>query len=443
MGRRTGSCGILIVLVVFMGLGLLCGVVLDRLVVSYVAVPTQVPRDAAAEFGLMAQAWNVIDRVYVDRTAIQPITLTYGALSGMVDALGDTGHSVFLTPQMVAEESQFESGDYEGVGLEVQSKDGHVVIVAPMDGSPAQRAGLLAGDVIMKVDGQDVSQLPLSDVVARIVGPAGTQVTLTILNPTTNAMRDVTLKRETITIHNVAWQQLPGTRLAHLRLAAFSQDVTQDLRQALAEVEQAQLSGLVLDLRNNPGGLLDEAIKSASQFLSSGDVVLTKDVNGQITHVAVQPGGVALELPLVVLINGGTASGAEVMAGALQDAGRGSLVGETTFGTGTVLEQFKLPDGSALMLATQEWLTPKGRQIWHKGLAPDVAVTLDPGKSILLPEEEQGLTAAQLQDSGDAQLLRAIELLGVSQGKPSGASDLGGDRSAPLAAVLALRRIQG
>jgi carboxyl-terminal processing protease len=399
-----------------LGLGLLCGVVLDRLVISLVAAPVQVPRDAATQFQLMAEAWNLIDHVYVDRQAIQPITLTYGALSGMVDALGDTGHSIFMTPQMVAEESQFERGGYEGVGLEVQSKDGHVVIVAPFDGSPAQRAGLLPGDVIMKVDGLDVSQMAISDVVARIIGPAGTEVTLTVLSPATNVMRDVTLKREKITTHNVEWGQVPGTKLAHLRLAAFSAGVTQDLRQALVEVQQAQLSGLILDLRNNPGGLLDEAVKSASQFLSSGDVVLTKDVDGQITPLPVEAGGAAPELPLVVLINGGTASGAEVMAGALQDAGRGALVGETTFGTGTVLQQFQLADGSALMLATEEWLTPKGRQIWHKGLSPDVAIALDVGKSILLPEDEQGLTAAQLQDSGDAQLLRAIELLATVTG---------------------------
>lgn len=415
MSNRSG-CVISILVLMALAFGVVGGVVIDRLVVGYTTAAVQVPRAAAAEFRLMAEAWNTIDRVYVDRAAIQPITMTYGALGGMVDALGDTGHSVFMTPQMVTEESQFESGGYEGVGLEVQSKDGHVVIVTPFDGSPAQRAGIVAGEIILKVDGQDVSQMAISDVVARIVGPAGTQVTLTILNPTTNEMRDVTLKREKIAIHNVVWNQLPGTNIAHLRLAAFSQGVTQDLRQALSEIQQAQLSALVLDLRNNPGGLLDEAVASASQFLSSGDVVLARDVNGQVKHLEVQPGGLAPEIPLVVLINGGTASGAEVMAGALQDAGRGALVGDTTFGTGTVLQQFQLSDGSALMLATQEWLTPKGRQIWHKGLSPDVAVALEAGKSGLSPEEEQGLTAAQLQDSGDAQLLRAIELLGSAAG---------------------------
>jgi len=410
----AGALRIVLVLAAVLAVGLVSGVVLDRLVLAYVAAPAQVPADAAGQFQLLAEAWNLIGHVYVDQGAVQPITLTYGALSGMVDALGDTGHSRFLSPQMVKEESDYERGSYEGVGLQVESKDGHVVIVTPFDGSPAQRAGLSPGDVIIKVDGQDVSQSPLGDVVGRILGPAGTKVTLTVLNPTTNLLRDVTLTRQRIALHNVTWRQLPGTTLAHLRIAGFSQGVTQDLRQALAEIEQINPAGVILDLRNNPGGLLDEAVSAASQFLTSGDVVLARDMQGNVTHMPVRRGGVAPEVPLVVLVNGGTASGAEVMAGALQDAGRGPLVGEKTFGAGTVLQQFALSDGSALLLAIEEWLTPKGRHIWHQGLAPDVAVALDAGQRILIPEEEQGLTAAQLQSSGDAQLLRAIELLSAS-----------------------------
>jgi carboxyl-terminal processing protease len=305
-------------------------------------------------------------------------------------------------------------GKFEGIGAYVEMKDGHVVVVAPMDGSPAQQAGLRPGDVIMKVDGENVAGLPLDQVVGRIMGPAGTPVTLTLLHPSTGRMQDVTLVRANITLDNVTWQRLPGTTVAHLRIVAFSQGVAQDLKQTLAEIQQAELAGLILDLRANPGGLLGEAVSTASQFLDTGDVLLVKDAQGQTTPIPVEPGGVATGIPLVVLINGGTASAAEIVAGALQDAQRAKLVGETTFGTGTVLNEFPLSDGSVLLLATQEWLTPKGRVIWHQGLSPDVTVPLPPDVAPLLPATERDLTPAQLQNSGDVQVLRALELLAGS-----------------------------
>jgi carboxyl-terminal processing protease len=209
----------------------------------------------------------------------------------------------------------------------------------------------------------------------------------------------------------VKWLRMPGTKVAHVRIATFSKGVGQDLRKALAEVEEEKLAGLILDLRNNPGGLLEEAVKTASQFLSSGNVVLEKDARGQVSPVPVLPGGLATTIPMVVLINGGTASASEIVAGALQDDHRATLVGEKTFGTGTVLEPFSLADGSALLLATKEWLTPAGQVIWHKGISPDVPVPLLPQVNPLFPEREKGMTAGQLRESKDAQLLRALDLL--------------------------------
>jgi carboxyl-terminal processing protease len=312
---------------------------------------------------------------------------------------------------MVQEQHSFTQGQFEGIGAYVEMKDGHVVIVAPMDGSPAQQAGLHPGDIILKVDGENVAGLPIDQVVSRIVGPAGTSVTLSILTPDTGQTRDVTLVRAEITLENVIWQQLPGTQIAHVRIVAFSQGVTVDLQKALAEIQQQGLTGIILDLRSDPGGLLSEAVGTASQFLASGNVLLEKDAQGTITPVPVQDGGLAPDLPLVVLIDPGTASAAEIVSGALQDAGRAKLVGETTFGTGTVLNEFALSDGSALLLATEEWLTPEGRLIWHQGIAPDIQVTLPQGTSSLLPEAEAGMTPEQMQNSGDAQLLRALELL--------------------------------
>jgi carboxyl-terminal processing protease len=362
----------------------------------------------------MAEAWNTIHQYYVDQAGIQNTDLTYGAISGMTDALGDTGHSRFLSPQMVTAEHNFNQGELEGIGAYVEMKDGNVVIVAPIDGSPAQKAGLRPGDVILKVDGRDISGLPLDQVVSLIKGPAGTSVTLTITTPSTGQTRDVTLVRARIPLIIVTWHTLPGTQIAHLRISTFSKGATDQLKTALTQILQQGLTGIVLDLRSNPGGLLDEAVGVASQFLTSGNVLLEKNAQGQTTPVQVQKGALAPNIPMVVLINEGTASAAEIVAGALHDAGRAKLVGETTFGTGTVLNEFPLSDGSALLLATEEWLTPDGSSIWHKGITPDVQVALAQGASPLLPEAEPGMTPQQLKDSGDTQLLRALQLLGSS-----------------------------
>jgi carboxyl-terminal processing protease len=392
-------------------LGLVAGVGLDRGVLTASAAPGTDPADTGPDFQLIREAWNTIQHSYVDRVAAQPRQMTYGAISGMVDALGDTGHSHFLTPDMVQHEHDFTEGHFEGIGAEVQMKDGHVVIVAPMDDSPAQQAGVHPGDIILKVNGQDVLDLPLFQVVQRIQGPAGSQVTLTLMDAQTEQTRDVSLQRARITLHNVTWQVVPGTKIAHIRIAAFSQGVTQALKQALSDAQRQGASGVILDLRNDPGGLLGEAVGVASQFLPQGNVLLEKDAQGKVIAVPVKPDGQATAMPAVVLINAGTASAAEIVAGALQDAGRARLLGETSFGTGTVLDEFHLSDGSSLLLATQEWLTPKGRVIWHQGIAPDVAVALPQNATPLLPKAERGMTAAGVRGSQDEQLLKALDVL--------------------------------
>ncbi len=366
------------------------------------------------DFHLLGEAWNTIQEQYVDRSALQPEELTYGAISGMVDALGDTGHSAFLTPDMVKELKNMERGEFKGIGVEIQMKGGRVVVVAPIDNSPAQKAGLQPGDIILKVGADDVSDWPLEKVVQRISGRAGTRVSLTLEDPRTSKQRQVNLVRATVKLHPVTWHRLPDG-IVHLRLATFDAGATRDLRQALEQVQRQSTAGIILDLRNNPGGLLDEAIGVASQFLSEGNVLLAKDAKGDSEPVPVQKGGLAFEIPLVVLVNEGSASAAEIVAGALQDAHRASLVGQTTFGTGTVLEEFRLGDGSALLLAVQEWLTPAGRSFWHKGLAPDFPVVLPPEITPVLPEAEQNFTSTELEASQDRQLLTAVRLIGQQE----------------------------
>jgi carboxyl-terminal processing protease len=411
MKRPLACLGIVIVLLLVLATGVGGGVLLDRHLLLAFDPPANIPAGADADFQLMAEAWNTIEQHYVDQPAIKPQLMTYGAISGMVDSLGDTGHSRFLDPQMVKQQNDFTQGQFEGIGAYVEMKDGNVVIVAPIDGSPAQKAGLQPGDIIVKVNGNDISGLPLDQVVAQILGPVGTSVTITIMDPKTGATRDVTLVRARITVNNVSWHQLPGTTVAHVRIIAFSQGVTDDLKTALADVKSQGMTGIILDLRNDPGGLLSEAISTASQFLTSGNVLLEKDAQGQITAVPVESGALAPTIPMKVLVNAGTASASEIVAGALQDGNRAELIGETTFGTGTVLNQFSLSDGSVVLLATQEWLTPDGHTIWHNGLTPNVVVSLPQGVSPLLPAAEENMTAAQLQDSQDTQLLRALQLL--------------------------------
>jgi len=368
------------------------------------------PKQDQPDFSLMTQAWNTIQHQYVDRQAVQPNELTYGAISGMVDALGDTGHSTFLTPDMLKELRNMERGEFKGIGIEIQMKDGHVVIVAPMDDSPAQRAGLRAGEIILRVSGQDITDWPLNRVVEQISGKAGTKVALTIQDGHTGHIREVSITRASIKLHEVTWQRLPGTSIAHVRVTSFDAGVTKDLRKALQAIQHEKLNGIILDLRNNPGGLLDEAIGVASQFLSDGCVLQAKNAKGELEPVAVEKGGLATDIPLWVLINEGSASAAEIVAGALQDAQRSDLIGQTTFGTGTVLQEFKLRDGSALLLAVEEWLTPNGRSFWHKGIKPQFEVPLGPEITPLFPEAERGLTPDQLQASDDRQLLTALRL---------------------------------
>jgi carboxyl-terminal processing protease len=377
-----------------------------------ISVPSnEIPPEAKSNFGLMAETWNAIHSYYVDRAAVKSKTMTYGAISGMVDALGDTGHSTFLSPEMIKEEEEYTRGQYKGIGAEVEMKEGRVVIVAPLDDSPAKKAGLKPGQIIIAVNGKEVAGLGLIQVVKRILGPPGTKVTLRIFSSKTGLTREITLVRAAITVNNVTWHQIPGTKIAHLRIAGFSEGVTEDLKKALEKIRDKHMEGLILDLRNNPGGLLNEAIATASQFLSGGFVLQEKNAQGHISPVSVEKGGVAPNIPIVALVNGGTASAAEIVAGALQDRQRAVLVGTATFGTGTVLKQFPLSDGSALLLAVQEWLTPDGHTIWHKGITPNALVALPDGVTPLLPLDETDMTFQELRKSKDDQFLHALDLL--------------------------------
>jgi carboxyl-terminal processing protease len=411
------------VLALFTAGGFVAGVVLDRKAFlpmtgaitgtgQTTAKGTPSPNSATINLNLINEAYKAIEENYADRDTLKKTDMTYGAISGMVDSLGDTGHSRFLSPDMVESEKRSIEGEFEGIGALLNvNADGNPVILAPMDDSPAQKAGLLPGDIIMAVNGEDVSHAALSEVVRRVLGPAGTKVTLTIRTPETDTVRDVTITRAKIVVKNITWQMLPGTNVAHIRIASYSQNVSKDLKNALQQAKDQGAKGIILDLRNNPGGLLNEATEVIGQFVKDGTALKVKDAQGTVRAIPAGRDGIATDIPMVVLINKGSASAAEITAGAIQDYKRAQLIGETTFGTGTVLNQFRLSDGSALLLATELWLTPNERVIWHQGIKPDVEVKLPTTISPSLPETERTLTAEDLKNIKDTQLLKGLETL--------------------------------
>jgi carboxyl-terminal processing protease len=369
------------------------------------------PAGLGETFAPFWEAWNLVERHYVDRQAVQPRRMTQGAIQGMLTSLGDIGHTTFLTPEELRQLESNLEGHFEGVGARMTLRDRRPTVVETLPGSPARAAGLRPGDVLLEVEGKDVSHLPLDRIVQLVHGPAGTTVRLSVLRKGNAQPLQFSVARARVEIEDVTWHLLPGVLIAHLAVHEFGGQTDAQFRAALRQARDQGAKGLLLDLRGNPGGLRDQAVALTSEFLTGGNVFLEQDAAGKRTAVPVRPGGVATDLPVCVLIDDGTASAAEICAGALQDHGRGQLVGTRTFGTGTVLKPFALSDGSAVLLAVTEWLTPTGRQIWHQGISPDLEVTLPDGAAPLLPGEEVGLDAAALASSQDKQLVKAIEVL--------------------------------
>lgn len=369
--------------------------------------------DQPAQFDVFWETWNLVQTNFVDRAALDPTRMAYGAIRGMVAALGDTGHTSFLTPQEREERLTSISGRFTGIGAQLGEENGLPIIVSPFDGSPAQQAGVKAGDVILEVNGEDVSELSLTQIAEKVRGPADSQVTLTLFRTAENRSLEIVVTRGEITIPAVTWTKIPETAVALVRLSQFSGQATDEIVAAVQAAKAAGATGLIVDVRNNPGGLLDQAIGVTSQFLTGGNVLLEEDAQGNRNAYPVVEGGQATDLPLVVLVNPGTASSSEIFAGAIQDYKRGQVVGETTFGTGTVLQPFTLSDGSELLLGVRQWLTPDGRLIRSQGIQPDVTVELSPGAELLSPGQLNTMSLEEIRASGDTQLQKALELLGL------------------------------
>ncbi len=375
-----------------------------------VTVPPDMPRD----FGLFWQALGLIRDHYVDPQALTSQAITYGAISGVVDSLGDPGHTVFLTPEDVKSEQQALDGSIVGIGVYLgEQPGGGLVIQSVISDSPAEKAGLRALDSIIAINGQNVENISVPTAASLIRGAEGTTVTLSIIHNGESAPQSVTITRAKVSVPAVTWHMVPGTRAAMIRVTQFSQRAADQLKSAIQDAQAKGATGIVLDLREDPGGLVDEAVGVTSQFLASGTAYIRENGTGTQIKVPVAAGGIATTMPLVVLVDYGTASAAEIVAGALQDNGRARVVGVRTFGTGTVLNTFDLADGSALRLAVEEWLTPDGRKIFPAGITPDVKVELGSGARALEPQDLVDMSATALASSGDTQLLAALEQLGA------------------------------
>jgi carboxyl-terminal processing protease len=371
--------------------------------------PATLGKEDRESLALYAQALDVVRDDYVDKEAIDPEKQTHAAIEGMLDSLGDEGHTRFLTPEESKQNREGLSGTYVGIGVQLENKKDEVLVAAPIEGSPAEEAGIEAGDVVVAVDGESVRGKDISEVIQKVRGPEGSQVRLTVLRDGEERVFD--LERAEIEVPVASWALIADTDVALVRLASFSNDSAKEVRNAFEEAQGAGARRFILDLRNNPGGRLDQAVEIAGHFLKPGSVVyIRKEASGEREKVEVEYGAEPLGAPLAVLVNGGSASSAEILAGALRDNDRATVIGETTFGTGTVLSEFTLKDGSSILLGVAEWLTPDGDFIRETGITPDVKVALDEDDEPLAPSELRDLTREEILER-DAQLGRALEEL--------------------------------
>ena len=353
------------------------------------------PSRTQPEFEIVEEAWQVIINDYVDSDEIDLERLSQGAIDGMIKALDDPYSAYFDAEQY--ELSQYSlQGSFGGVGIEVTvDEEGGLVVVAPIVGTPAQKAGIMPGDKILAIDGEKTEGMHFIEAVLKIRGEQGTQVTLRVLHEGEDVPQDYVITREEIDAASVLAKMLPGN-IAHIEVGHFTSRTGSELTSALEDIIADDVSGIILDLRDNPGGVLKAAVAVASQFLEEGIAVYVIDGEGNEEEWRVEEGGLATKLPLVVLVNSNSASSSEVVAGALQDHMRGIVIGTQTLGKGAVNHFRELSDGSAIYITSARWYTPNRQQIEGQGITPDEIIEI---------------TEDDLARGYDPQLERAIEYI--------------------------------
>jgi carboxyl-terminal processing protease len=352
------------------------------------------PIDLQSQFASFWQAWDLVHQNYVDQP-VDNVKLVQGAIRGMMDALGDP-HTGYWTPQETTDANLSMQGEYDGIGAYVDTRGDYLTITKPIPGYPAEKAGLQIGDQIIAVDGLDVTGMDPDLVrMTKVMGPAGTEVRLTIQRTGVEKPLEFTLTRAHIVIPSVTSKMLDNN-IGYIQITVFGNTTATDFHDQLSQLMIKNPSGLILDLRDNGGGYLDAGIAVASEFINHGVIVTEQYSDGTKSPHDATPGGLATTIPMVVLVNGNTASASEIVSGAIQDNGRGKLVGELTYGKGSVQNWLPLSDGGTARITIAKWLTPNGRTIDKIGLTPDVVVTM---------------TQADITADRDPQLDAAMQLL--------------------------------
>jgi carboxyl-terminal processing protease len=377
------------------------------------------PRDSYDLMEIFTTAIEQIRRNYVDAEKTEYQDLIYGALKGMLQSLDS--HSAFLDPDMFNDMKDDTSGHFGGLGIVISMRNNILTIVAPMENTPGSRAGLLSGDHIVEIDGESTESLSLQEAVRKLRGLPGTDVTIRILRPKAAEFQEHIITRAIIPIESVKDAHVMNNGIGYVRITQFTNPTSEDLAKALADLRKENMRALVLDLRNNPGGLLSAAIDVAQKFVRRGDlIVYTQGRDGRrVQRYVARERSPLLDIPMVVLINEGSASAAEIVAGALQDNKRAILVGEKTFGKGSVQSVLPLDDGSALRVTTAKYYTPSERVIDERGIEPDITVSIAPDdwrRLLIQRSRPQNADPAlhdeeDLEETIDTQLERAIDVL--------------------------------
>jgi len=332
------------------------------------------PGDVQTLFKPFWEAWNIIHDQYVDQP-VDDVKLMQGAINGMMESLGDK-HSTYMDPKVYKEASTSLAGSYEGIGAYVDTAADYLTIISPIPGSPAEKAGLQPGDKIIKIDGVDMTGIDTEVAHQKVLGPAGSTVVLTVARKDTAQPLEFSIVRDKIVIKSATGKMLDNN-IAYVQVNTFGENTTSELTATLTELMAQNPKGLILDLRNNGGGYLQTAVEVVSQFAPKGVVLYEKFGDGKQNQYDVIPGGLATDIPMVILINEGSASASEITAGALQDYGRAKLIGVVSYGKGSVQNWVPLSDDQgAVRVTIAKWYTPNDRTIEGKGLAPDVYATM-------------------------------------------------------------------
>jgi carboxyl-terminal processing protease len=348
------------------------------------------------DFSLFWEAYHKLQEKFVDKGKFDVQKMIEGAISGMVKSLEDP-YTIFLNPEETKRFIEDVKGTFEGVGMEIGIKKGQLQVIAPLEGTPAQRAGLRAGDKILEINGKPTTDMTIDEAVDLIRGPKGSEVTLTIFREEWEKSKEIKIVRAVIEVPSLKWE-MKDENIAYLKLYQFSEKASFDFSKAAIEILNSPAKKIILDLRNNPGGYLEVAQDIAGWFLKRGEIVAIEDFGeGKERNIYKAQGNASLvEYPIVILINQGSASGSEILAGALRDNRDILLIGEKSFGKGSVQELERLSQGSSLKITVAKWLTPKGELITDKGLEPDIKVEM---------------TEEDYEAERDPQLDKAIEII--------------------------------